>query len=50
MLWEYISFAIGREMEFVLRLVISCICGGLIGFERNEEERKLVFGRIFWWL
>lgn len=40
MLWEYISFAIGREMEFVLRLVISCICGGLIGFERSRRRKE----------
>ncbi|MCI6057549.1 MgtC/SapB family protein [Anaerotignum sp.] len=40
MLWEYISFAIGREMEFVLRLVISCICGGVIGFERSRRRKE----------
>lgn len=40
MLWEYISFAIGREMEFVLRLVISCSCGGLIGFERSRRRKE----------
>ena len=40
MLGEYISFAIGREMEFVLRLVISCICGGVIGFERSRRRKE----------
>lgn len=40
MLWEYISFAIGNEMEFVLRLVISCICGGAVGYERSRRRKE----------
>ena len=27
-------------MEFVLRLVISCICGGVIGFERSRRRKE----------
>ena len=39
-MWENIIYILSTEMEFVLRLILSCICGGLVGYERSRRHKE----------
>ena len=34
------------ELEYMLRIAIAALCGGIIGFERSRMRKRQVCGRI----
>ena len=40
MFWEDLLLSIIKESEFVLRLILSCICGGIVGYERSRRKKE----------
>lgn len=40
MLWNEIAVAILNEIEFVVRLLLACLCGGVVGWERSHRRKE----------
>lgn len=39
-MWKEILFTFSGEIEFVIRLILSSICGGLVGLERSRKRKE----------
>lgn len=40
MLWDEIVIAIWNELEFVIRLLLACLCGSIVGWERSHRRKE----------
>ncbi len=39
-MWSDVMILFSDEIEFVIRLILSCICGGLVGLERSRKRKE----------
>ena len=39
LLTEYLNsqFSLAQNLDFILRITVSCLCGACIGFERSKQ-------------
>ncbi len=40
MIWEKLLDGALRNWEFLVRIIIACVCGGLIGVERSHRQKE----------
>ena len=40
MIWEKLLDGVAHNWEFLVRIIIACLCGGLIGLERSHRQKE----------